>query len=330
MRKLILPGLLFAALCWWFGLESAGRTLANASPRGIAVYLLLTALVVLGYALRWRVVGQAVGGRLPLARLVSARLAGDAVGALVPSGKLAGEPLRVALARSGCTSTAQSTAGVALDRLLEVIGNTLAVLAYVAVFCAARGMAGAGRAPLLLAGAMSVGLFALAALFFRLRRGHRPFAVLYSDRARAAVPRLAAAMDGLQRVEAHLVHFFRQHPRAFLLGLLCSVLIELLCVAQYHALLTAFGIALDLPALLLVLLGGGLANAIPVPARLGVLEAAQVAMVSAAGGAPALGFVVAVIVRLHETFLLALGIAALAYEGVSLAALRLAAPRVEA
>jgi hypothetical protein len=135
-------------------------------------------------------------------------------------------------------------------------------------------------------------------------------------------------MDGIRRVEDHLIQFFRQHPRAFLLGLLGSVLIELLCVAQYHALLSAFGVALDLPSLLLVLLGGGLANAVPVPARLGVLEAAQVAMMSAASGEPALGFVVAVIVRLHETFLLALGFAALAYEGVSLATLRLAAPRM--
>jgi len=330
MRRLLLPLLLFAVLCWWFGLEPAGRALANASPRGIALYLMLTALVVLAYALRWRVVAHALGARLTLARLVPARLAGDAVGALVPSGRLAGEPVRVALVRSGCSSTAQSTAGVALDRLLEVIGNTLAVLGYVAVFCVARGAAGAGRTPFILAATMAAGLLALGALLFRLRRGHRPFAALYGERARALMPRLAGAMDGVRRVEEHLIHFFRQHPRAFLLGLLSSVLIELLCVAQYHALLTAFGIALDLPALLLVLLGGGLANAVPVPARLGVLEAAQVAMVSAAGGEPALGFVVAVIVRLHETFLLALGVAALAYEGVSLAALRLAAPRVEA
>ena len=330
MRKLLLPLLLLAALAWWFGLQSVGRTLAHASARGLTGYALLTAMVVVGYALRWRMVAHAVGGNPPLGRLVSGRLAGDAIGALVPSARLAGEPLRVALARGPGTSTAQAAAGVALDRLLEVIGNMLAVIAYVALFCAARGVTRGGPGPPLLAGVMVLLLIALAALLVRVRLGGRPLEPFYGVRARALAPRLVAWMDGLRHVEDHLARFLREHPRAFLLGVLGSALVEAMTVAQYHALLAAFGVVLDLPTLVFVLLGSGAARAVPAPAALGALEAAQVAVVGAVAGRPDLGFVVGVIVRLHETLLLALGLAALSYQGVSLARLRVVAQRAGA
>ena len=327
--RFLLPLLILAALCWWFGFEPVAQALAHVSARGLVLYLLLSALVVLGYAVRWRMVADAVGARAPLRQLVAARLAGNAVGALVPSGKLAGDPVRITLARSGA-STVKTTAGVAIDRILEVIGNMLAAVAYVAVFCSLRGASAAGRAPLLLAVAMALLLVATAVLVVRLRRGGQPFAWLYGDRARRLAPRLETWMDGLRRVEKDVGYFFHHHPRTFVLGVLGSLLIEALTVLQYHALVSAFGVQLDLPTLLLVLLAGGAAHAVPAPAALGTLEAAQVAAVGAATGRPDLGFVVGVIVRLHETLLLGLGLAVLSYQGVSLARLRLASPRAGA
>jgi uncharacterized protein (TIRG00374 family) len=327
--RFVLPLLILAALCWWFGLEPVAQALAHASARGLVLYLLLSALVVLGYAVRWRMVADAVGARAPLGQLVAARLAGDAVSALVPSGRLAGEPIRVALVRDR-GSTAKATAGVAIDRVLEVIGNMLAVIAYVAVFCSVRGAGSAGRAPLLLAAMMALLLVATATLVVRWRRGRQPLAWLYGARARRLVPRFEAWMDGLRRVEKDVGHFFTHHPRAFAFGVLGSLIIEAITILQYHALMSAFGIQLDLPTLLLVLLAGGAAHAVPVPAALGTLEVAQVAVVGAAAGRPDLGFAVGVIVRLHETLLLGLGLGVLSYEGVSLARLRLASPRAGA
>src|SRR5262249_26115979 len=154
--------------------------------------------------------------------------------------------------------------------------------------------------PLALAGIMVVLLIALAALVIRWRLGQRPLALLYGRRARALVPRFGAWVDGLREVEDHGIQFVHRHPRDLLAGELASVLIEILIVAQYHALLAAFGISLELPMLVLVLVGGGIARAVPVPAGLGALEAAQVA-VGVAAGQPTLGFVVGLIIRLHET-----------------------------
>lgn len=330
MRNLLFPAVLLAGLCWWFGLEPLGRALAHTSPRGLAVYALITALLVLGQALRWRLVARAVGGDPPLDRLVSARLAGDAIGSLVPPGKLAGDPVRVALGRGTDSSTAQSAAGVAIDRLLEMTGNMLAVLAYVTVLATTRGAAPAGRAPAVLAGVMVLLLIGLTAMLFRLRRGARPLAPLYGARARAVAPRLGRLMDGLRKTEEHLARFFREHPGVLLIGVLSSLLIEGLTVVQYHALLGAFGVELGLPTLLLVLLGSGVARVAPAPAGIGALEAAQVAVLGAAAGRPDLGFVVGMIVRMHETLLLGVGLLVLSYRGMSVARLRAAMGRAGA
>lgn len=329
MRKLLIPIVVLTALCWYFGLEPVGRALSHASLLGLAAYLLLTAMVVTGYALRWRLVARAVGDDPPLGRLIAGRLAGDAIGTLVPSARLAGEPVRLAFARTSAPLP-QAGAGVALDRLLEVIGNMLAVIVYVAIFVLTHGIAQAKGTPAILAGLMTLLLLGVAALLIRLRRGGRPLAPLYGARARGMAPRLHGWMDGLRKMEDHLVRFFREHPRAFLLGVLGSLAIEAVTILQYHVLLAAFGVALDLPELVLVLLGSGVARAVPAPAALGALEATQVAVVGAASGHPDLGFVVGVILRLHETLLLAVGLMVLSYQGMSLTRLRASLPQVDA
>lgn len=316
--------LLLAGLCFYFGLEPVGRALAQASAFGLLLYGGLTGAVELGYALRWRGVLRGLGVAVPVGRLVGARLAGDAVGSLVPSAKLAGEPVRVVLTGGGATATA----GVALDRLLESIGNVVAVIGYAAVFWAMREEAGEGRTPLILAAAMAACGAGLVAPLVILWRGGRPLGPLYGERARRLAGRAAGLVDGLRRVEDELARLARERPAVLLWGGLGSVLIEVAIVAQYHVLLAAFGIVLDLPTLVLVLFGSGVARAMPAPAGLGALEAAQVAVVGVAAGRPDLGFVVGVIIQLHQALLLALGLAVLAGRGVSLA--RLLPARVRA
>ncbi|MDX2170834.1 MAG: lysylphosphatidylglycerol synthase domain-containing protein, partial [Deltaproteobacteria bacterium] len=265
-----------------------------------------------------------VGGAAAPPRMFGARLAGDAVGALVPSARLAGEPLRVALVRGGGATTSAATAGVALDRLLELIGNMLAVLAYVAVFAGSRG---ATHAPWALALAMLVLLAMLAMPLRDLRRGRPPFGVLRRVAPLRLTARLQPWLAGLARVEQHVGAIVRDQPSRLLAGLALTLAVELLIIAQYHALLTAFGVGLDLPALLLVLMTGGLANAAPTPAGLGAMEAAQVMAVGAATGRPELGFVVGVIVRLHSLLLLAAGGVALVWLGAAPRAARADAER---
>jgi hypothetical protein len=109
-------------------------------------------------------------------------------------------------------------------------------------------------------------------------------------------------------------------------GVLLSLATEAVVVAQYHFLLSAFGVVADLPTLLLVLVGTGMARALPTPASLGTLEGGQVAVFTLAEGAPALGFVAGMVIRLHETLFLVAGLVSLSAHGLSLSRLSLASP----
>jgi len=65
-----------------------------------------------------------------------------------------------------------------------------------------------------------------------------------------------------------------------------------------------------------------LSRVVPMPAGLGALEAGQVTAFAAATGQPALGFVVALVVRLHETLWTGVGLMALTLQGSGWARLR--------
>jgi uncharacterized protein (TIRG00374 family) len=301
-------------LFWRFGLDDVRRAFGHAHPGLLIVYLMLALVVLAGYCARWKLVAATFGRQLPWRRLLEARLAGDAVGWLVPSAKLAGEPVRVALVMREGLRAPEASAGVAIDRLLELIGNMICVLAYVSVFSLAR----AGGSPAHVAGAaVLAGLAALAVPLVLLFAGRRPLAPLYGERARGAFPRLVRSMDVLRATEDHLSGFFRDHPAAFLRGLLVSLLVEALIIVEYHFLLRTFGVEIGIPVLLMVLLGSGLAHVLPTPAGIGALEASQVAVLAITQGAPAEGLVVGVVLRLHETLWIAAGLAVLAWSGVA-------------
>jgi len=313
----LLVGLaLLGLLAWSFGLEGVARAFADFSPARFAAYVALTAAVLAGYALRWQRVTRSLGGEVGLARLAAGRLAGDAVGSIVPSARLAGEPVRAAVACAGGVEVTQASAGVALDRVLETIGNVLCALLYVAVFAATRELPASDEMTGLAAGLIG-GLAALAVPLVMMRLGARPLWPLYALLGARRPPWLAA----VRRTEDHLIESFRRRPGVLLGGLLLALATEAVVVGQYHFLLSAFGVRVDLPTLLLILVGTGMARAVPTPAALGTLEGGQVAVLGLAAGDPALGFVAGLVIRMHETLLLLAGLAALSGYGMSLARL---------
>lgn len=312
-----------ALLFWWFGIDELTLAIRRLDPGALLVYLVLLVVVLCGYCLRWKLVTRALGSEVPFGSLVTARLAGDAVGNLVPSAKLAGEPVRIALVHATGTSGAEAAAGVALDRILEVIGNILCALAYLVVFALTQTPDGAEHgAPAVLATVMLAGLALLTLLLVTLYRGKRPLGFLYGGRLQRAWPALSPWVDALRDSEGRLMELMRSYPRIIPIGVLASLAIEAIIIVEYHFLLKAFGLDLHLPTLLLVLLGSGVARTAPTPAGIGALEAGQVTLVGLATGSPSTGFVVGLVLRLHETLCIAAGLMALSYRGVSLARLR--------
>lgn len=316
--KKLIPALVgiavLAALLWRFGGAGLADASAGVRPSLLAFYLVLAIAVLLGYALRWWVVARAIGRAPSFARLVIARLAGDAVGGLVPSAKLAGEPIRIALLRAHGVPVIEAGAGVAVDRLLELAGNACSVVAYATVFLLSRDSR-LGDRTLLVSAAVLLAWMAVPFAFWR--RGRRPFAPFYAPALRRAVPRLIPWMVAVERTEDRLIGLLRERPGDVVRGLLASLAIEGLIVVEHYFLLASFGVFVGLPTLLLVVLGSGVARAVPTPAGLGALEASQVGAIALAGGRPETGLLVGIVLRLHESFWMLLGLGALYAQGVS-------------
>lgn len=309
-----------ALLGWQFGLTDLGAALARVTPSYLVVYLLFGSAARLGYALRWRLVARTVAAPPPLPRFIAARLAGDAMGSLLPTGRISGDPVRIGLLYADGVSGSEASAGVAVDRIIELISNMVCAVAYVTVFSLAHtGVAGRPTLVLLLTSCLL--LTALAIPLQMLRRGKRPLEPLCKVMEHRGL-RWAAWAGALQRTEAHVLRFFRNHPAAFLQGLLVSLIIEGLIIGEYHFLLSAFGLTVDLPTLLMTMVASGVARAIPTPAGLGALEGAQVTVLAAATGQPGVGFVIGLVLRLHETLWTGVGLLALAQRGTDWPRLR--------
>ena len=308
-----------------FGVSELGAALQQLAPRYLLVYLAFGITARLGYALRWRVVAATLGATPALPRFIAARLAGDATGFLLPTGRISGDPLRIGLVYGDGVSGSQASAGVAIDRIIELIANMLCAMAYVTVFSLSRGTGGSRPAVMLIV-TMCLLLGGLAIPLGMMRRGRRPLGPLYRlipIVARHDSGRWMTAWSGvLERTEAHIMRFLQEHPGVFIQGLVGSLVIEGLIICEYHFLFVAFGLILDLPTVLMTLLASGLSRAVPSPAGLGALEAGQVTVLAAAAGNPALGFVVGLVLRLHETLWTGVGLMALSLHRVGWARLR--------
>lgn len=301
-------------LFWHFGIDEVVKTLHQARPMGLVLTLLVGSCVRLGYGVRWWLGARAFGVDAPFSRFLQARLAGDAIGALLPTGKIAGDPLRIALLRNAGESVTIPTASVALDRFMEWIGNIFCAIGCVSVFALSRASAATEATAWFMFGMVAV-LAMLVAPLTMLRWGWRPFQPVHRLGRELESARLRRWHALLYDTETQLIELFRRHPRVFTAGTLGSLVIEVVILAEYQLLLSAFGIHLGWPTLMMVVVTGGMARVVPIPAGLGALEASQIGLLAVASGDAGLGFVVGIILRLHEAFWGIVGFGGLAMRG---------------
>ncbi len=306
----VLAGVAAAYALWRVAAETSAvppRVVLAAVP----VYLVLWLATIVLHAVRWRMVLRRLGGEVPLARLTQLWLAARAVGVLVPSASLGGEPVRAQLLVAHGLPAARAAGVVALDRSLELAGNMI-----VGPMCIAGALAlgtGSGWAMTVTALSGLVGLAVLAAIYVRGVQGRPalvpicgPPLLLVPARWRARLREHVALADRAMR------ELLAAHPRLVPAGLAVSLVIEALHLIELMALFAVFALAVPFPLLLLSSMGIGVAHAIPVSAALGTLEATQVGLFTVGGEPLATALAVAVALRLAETWWILVGLACLA------------------
>lgn len=320
--RLAVPALtgLGAVYLVWSVFGDSRAALGQLALTRLPLYLGVVLVIIVLRALRWRIVLERLGIALGLARLARLWLAGRAVGSLIPSATLAGEPVRAELLRSSGVPRATAAGAVALDRSLELVGNMIVGPAYIgtALVLGAGSRAGALLAT---AGALT-GIATFAFVYLRSAQRRPALVALVAhaglDRSRwlRALGRHAAPAD-----EA-LQHLIAAHPGLVPSGIALSLAIECLQLGELAALFALFGLAVPLPLFLLSSVGIGVARVVPVTAALGSLEATQVGIFVLGGRTLALGLTVGLALRLAETLWILVGLACLAAETAAMAPAR--------
>ena len=278
--------------------------LTNLNFVPLFVYFVFGVLIRLLCGLRWYWISKTLGSLLALTPYVAARLAGDAVGILLPSGRMMGDPLRVGLAYRGGIKVEDATASVALDRVAEVIGNAFAVVAYSTFFVLSQSAAMRGSLAVLSITMLSLVILLLFPIY-RLYRGQKALAPLYSRMASFESLKRVASL--VERAEMRITDSLQKDPKLFFLSVVMAIAIEAVVIVEYYFLFLAFGVEMPLAILLLVILSGGVARAVPTPGGLGILEGSQVALFGLLQSNPALGLKVGIILRLHDLLWITLG-----------------------
>jgi uncharacterized protein (TIRG00374 family) len=278
-----------------YGVATIALTFSQVRPQWLAVYAVVVLTIYSGYALRWRALLRALGANVPLRQLFGVRLAGLAVGSLTPGAKLGGEPLRAyMLARDGVPAGA-AIATVIVDRGLELVANVVFAVAYSAAF-ASRDRVLAGRVFLLIAAsgvALAMGIWRVSS---RLRSGES----LVPRRFVPAIARIGAGESVIADTDGCVRRLLFDHRGLTLAALGSALFLNALVFAEYACLFAAFSVVPSVPELSGVLLGVGLAHALPVPASVGALEGAQVAVFHLTKDGATMGLVAAGVARIRD------------------------------
>lgn len=305
MRAAVILGtnlvLASAALAWLLARHGGAAVALLAAAPSTARLLAFVATVAAGFGIfawRWGVVLDGLGDRVGFGTLTAGRMAGHSLSALLPSARLAGEPLRAWLVAQRRVPAAHAIASVAADRTLEVGASAM----FAAVFGTVLVQQGvpAVRGALVTTAAAVVGLaVGIALTVRRLRRGQGLLTDVARGTGLARFSLVRDRMATLAAAERALAALTRQPGRmagAFGIGLVANLVVML----EYWLLLSAFGLPAGPVPVVAALFAAGAAHSMPVPAGIGVLEGGQAWLFSLLGYPADVGLAVGLAVRLRE------------------------------
>lgn len=316
-RQTILRGVTLLAalllLVWVaqaISVRDALAALRRLTPLDVAILIVVNLAALAIFTARWWVLLDALGHRVPFARLMLYRLTAFGISYFTPGPHFGGEPYQVyAVVRGHAVPPAAAIAAVALDKLLEMLVNFAMLSLGVMVVILWHGGLEPGAARQMALAALvllALPLMLLAALF----SGRRPLAWLLG-RLRKPATWMAALIDA----ETQSIALLRRRPAALWAALGVTLLSWAVIVGEFWLLARLLELPLGLVEAVTVLLAARVAILLPMPAAVGALEAGQALAVGSLGLDPSLGVTLALVVRGRDVLL---GLAGLALGGVSL------------
>ena len=302
----------------WYALQGISwdpvwRLISGISLSAILVLVMVNLLMLPLMAARWWLLLKTLGASISLFTVNGYRMAAGTVSYLTPGPLFGGEPLAIyLLCRRQGIALPTATISVAVDKLLELLASFI-----VLAFClSALGVSGGklfpGSQGLVLLIALFTGLICLAtALFTGIRPLSRLLALintLYQKFWSTGGGKIWSMTKIIIKGEDLAHSLLRDHPASFLLANLLS-LGQWVAIFSESWLMSFFlGTPLSFGQLTAVVVVARLAFFTPLPAGIGVLEAALPWVTTMLGLGSALGMGICLIIRLRDVVVNVAGI----------------------
>ena len=273
----------------------------------IGVLFMLNSGVVFAITARWWIIVRSENRSIPFLPLVRYRLSTFGISYFTPGPQVGGEPLQVYyLQKNHGLTFARSTSAVIMDKLIELLGNSVLIVAGVTA-AVQVGMVGRSEALALgslipMAAILVIPLIHLSLLY----HGRYPLSKILR-----AVSPVSGKPDWVRLiiVSERMAAAFTRRRLSAVLGAFFFSMLALAGTLLEYALITSFlGAPLSFSQNLAGLTSVVLAFILPLPGGLGALEASQVYALTSMGYAPAIGISVSLLIRARDLMNAGLGL----------------------
>jgi uncharacterized protein (TIRG00374 family) len=273
----------------------------------IVVLFVINTGVIFAITARWWIIVRSENRSVPFLPLVRYRLSTFGISYFTPGPQVGGEPLQVYyLQKNHGLTFARSTSAVIMDKLIELLGNSVLIVAgltaAVRVGMVSRNETLALGSLVPMAAILVIPLIHLSLLY----RGRYPLSSLLR-----AISPLVGRPDWVRLItvsERMAAAFTRRRLSTVLSAFFFSILALAGTLLEYALITTFLGAPLSFAQNLAGLTSVMLAFILPLPGGLGALEASQVYALTAMGYAPAIGISVSLLIRARDLMNAGLGL----------------------
>ncbi|MFT4260951.1 MAG: lysylphosphatidylglycerol synthase transmembrane domain-containing protein [Candidatus Woesearchaeota archaeon] len=311
-KHLMIFTAILGVLLFWYvftkvPLREVLNTISNATWQLIALYLASVILIQLVLTYRWKIILESQGIKHSFWKLNNYRMAGVSVGFLTPSASLGGEPVRAGLlSKEADLSFEKALSSVVIDKTIElsssavffIIGSIILLLAFVV----------SPKLEIALIIISLIFLLLVISFNYRMFQGKKFFHPIIKFVGLLKVKRIKKIENKILDFEKLVLKFFKKDKKHFVYVVLFSLLSWIIMFVEYSVLARIVGQNLEAIQIFLAFSFVGGAYILPIPMGIGALEAGQVSLFSIIQISAAAGLALALIVRLKDTLLSAIGV----------------------
>lgn len=303
---LVIGAGLFISLLYWTGPHTLMEHIRAAGPVLLLV-ILFYGLAQMSYAQAWRVLLGEDRHKIPFFKLFGVYLAGDAVNYLIPSGNLAGEPVKAHIFKEEL-GFLKGLTSVTINKLSETVSMVLFLIVGISWTLWKLSLPPSIRWGTI--GILSGTAAAIALFFWRQREGIFGPVLRFLAKLGLKGERFQHWREGAEKLDQEIATFHKMGGRGFGISLLFNLIGWTGGVMEAYWLLTLLQLEVDLStAFIFESLALIVQNAtFFIPGRLGGSDGGRILIFSLLGFAATKGFSFSIMRRMREFFWVGVGL----------------------